>query len=126
MLAERRRKAEAQLAKEAEDKKFAEETEKRIAEDVAREAAVKAEMETFYKNLADEAEKREVRAKWKIRRMELRGARIKFWREENKRMAEMRRNIAKNLENERRSTLKVSKNMGVLFPESRNIFQKYS
>ena len=116
-MAERRRKAEAQLAKEAEDKKFAEETEKRIAEDMAREAAVKAEMETFYKNLADEAEKREVRAKWKIRRMELRGDRIKFWREENKRMAEMRQNVAKNLENERRSTMKVSKKYGCPFPE---------
>ena len=109
VLAERRRKVEAQLQKEADDKRFAEESEKKIAEEMARESAVKAEMERFYRNLAEEAEKREARAKWKLRRLELRGARIKFWREENKKMNEMRKNVAKNQENERRSTMKVER-----------------
>ena len=54
-----------------------------------REEAVRGEMEAYYRGLMKEAERREVRVKWRERRMDLRSSRIKFWRDENKKTQEI-------------------------------------
>jgi prophage tail gpP-like protein len=84
MLAERQRKADEHARQLAEDAAYANQATKRNEDDRVREETVKREMSEHYRRLTVEAEQREERAKWRRKRMDLRGKRITFWRKENR------------------------------------------
>ncbi len=86
VLAERKRKEEERKRRQEEDLKYAEMSRKKDEEEVRREERVRREMEEHYKRLSEEAEGREARARWRTQRLELRGARLAFWRKENKKI----------------------------------------
>ncbi len=46
-------------------------------------------MEEYYARMSEDAEQREQRTNWRRRREEIRPKRIRFWREEKKRMEKM-------------------------------------
>ncbi len=86
--AERLRKAQEQEAKRKEDQMYAEISRQKDEGEVRRESEARAEVEALYRRMTEEAEKREVRMKWRIKRLELRSKRMLFWRAENKKMQE--------------------------------------
>ena len=84
MLAERQRREEERERKAAEDAEYARMASEKADKERAREEAARREMEGEWRRKTAEAEQREERARWRRRRMELRGKRIVFWRNENK------------------------------------------
>ena len=84
MLAERQRREEEKERKAAEDAEYARMASEKAAKERAREEAARREMEEEWRRKTAEAEQREERVRWRRRRMELRGKRIVFWRNENK------------------------------------------
>ena len=98
-LAESKRKAEEKKKQLEDDKKWAEFAQKKEEEDIRREELVRKEMEDYYKRLTAESEKREKRAIWKTERLNLKEERITFFRNENKKMQELIKNLEQNQQN---------------------------
>lgn len=76
-LAEQRRKEVEKRKKKEEDKAFLDLAINKEKSDIEREKRVKLEMEEYYRKLTAEADKREKRAKWRTKRINLRDERIR-------------------------------------------------
>ena len=112
----RRKKAEERKKKAKEDLKFMEEAKKLESEQIAREEKVKKEMEDYYKRLTYEAEMRELRAEWRVKRAKLRPNRVKFWREDNKKSSQ----LLQNAKNEEKTTM-VKMDLSIVAEEGQKI-----